>query len=468
MARVAGGSIDFDLVIVGVDESRKEVANALKSLESVAQQTRDKIASAWGSGIEKIKFGFDLVKSAVSSIQKTVAAFADRMGQAVSAARDMGVGIDQAQRAMKFAEISGISLKEAIEKVGASSAEAEAAQKDNAKAMLEWKMLSSDLYDIMVDIGGSLLKSIAPAFPTIVAGAKVLGDIFTNYIAPAIAKVVNIVLNIRPIFGELGNILLASFELAGTAIINEFKNWFGYFEKIGVAAVMGVMNLFTDMWASAASLLAGTAAGNKMLTKEMRDKRDFMVYQEIARREFKGERVGDAERQQINREMSRQVIEQSAISTTSGRASAVSNLGKQIEQERADRDAQTAAKWQESSDRIADAAAKLSELVSTPPTDSQWDARLAEYLEAAMTPAEVAAPVAQVMKTEAPGRSAIMGSFSSFGISQRGGGASEPQQQSVDLLRMINSGIMQLIRVAGGSLIAVSSGNPTRAELGAQ
>jgi len=447
-ARIAGGSIDFDLVIVGVDESRKEVVDSLKKVESVAKQTRDKIADAWGSGIEKLRFGFDLIKSAVEAIRQTVAAFADRMGKAVSTAREMGIGIDQAQKAMKFAEISGISLEEAIEKVGASSKKAEAAQKENAKSMLQWRMLSSDLSDIMFEIGGELLRNIVPAFPKIVAGAKLLGDIFTNYVAPVIGNVLNAVLNIGPVLGEVGNIVLASFELAGTAITNEFKNWFGEFEKLGVAAVEKVLNFYSDIWDTIAKKIKNTS---ELL---------LLLNPTGAAMRVGASAAGDY------------ASGRSTVSAASAERTAyTAGLGRQVDQERADRDAQTAAKWQESSKRIADASAKLGGLVATPPTDSQWDARLAKYMDAAMAPAvaaEAAAPVAKAM-AEAPGRSAIMGSFSSFGISQRGGASgSEPQQQSVDLLRMINSGIMQLVRVQGGSLVAVSTGNPTRAELGAQ
>lgn len=469
-ARVAGGSIDFDLVIVGVDDSQKKVVDSLKKIESVAKQTRDKIASAWGSGIEKLRAGFDLLKGAVGSIQNTVAAFVDRMSGAVSASRDFGVGIDQARQAMKFAEISGVSLEEAMSRVGESSAEAKAAQKANAKAMLEWKMLTSDLYDIMVDIGGELLKSIAPAFPTIVAATRVLGDVLTKYVFPVFLKITNLLLNIREVMSVIGDAIVSAFELAGTAIINEFKNWFGYFEKIGVGAVTAVLNVFTQSWATMAAALEGTQAGEKMLSAELKKERDRLTNEEYLRRARSGRYISDTEYEQIKRSMTRHVIELEAAGGVARRKSYVEQLGVQIDQERAGRDAQTAAKLEETGEKFSELWTKLGDLATFAPDDTDWSARLAGYMEAALAPKAEAIPEMVAEKAvKAPERAEIMGSFSSFGVAQRGGTSpSEVQQQQVDLLRALLGGIQQLIKVAGGSLVAVSSGNPTRTELRAQ
>jgi hypothetical protein len=430
------GTLHFDLAVTGIDDTQKDVIGALKNIEKVSEETKDKIADAWGSGLEKIGFAFDVIKGAIEGIQATVAAFADRMGSIVDSSRETGAGLDRTAKALKLAEITGISLEDALAQIGESSAEAEEAQRENVQAMIEWRTLTSDLYDMLVDIGGALLKSIAPSFAKIVEHAQYWADILVKYVFPAIKRIVEGLVLAVEIGETLGASISGGISDETPGIVGMFADWFGEFEKLGTAAIKNVLNYFTDMWAAAASLLAGTSGGDMMLSKDLLDKRNELLYQEIARRERRGERVGDADRQQISRDMTRQVIEQEAIGLSTSRSALSDKIAADLDKESADREAGRQPK--------------------------PWDERVKAYMDAALAPGKVEG----MEEATAPSRSSVFGSFSSFGVAQRAGAGGDAQQQSLALLTSINGGINQLVRTSSGSLVATSSGNPTRAEIG--
>jgi hypothetical protein len=195
---IAGGTIDFQTAL--------DMANIKKGLADLKKRTSKEkvtisvgmklVSGALGAAVSAITSAFDIAKYSVSEFSK-------EMQQVSKTAQQYGIGMDAAAEALKTSEITGVRVKDLIDRMRDSSGKIPGhlqktsdAMRRNAENATSWSMMLSDVNDQFKRIGGELLNVIEPAFPYIVQAAEDIGDMIQEYVIPVLGKMSNVIVNL--------------------------------------------------------------------------------------------------------------------------------------------------------------------------------------------------------------------------------------------------------------------------------
>lgn len=405
------------------------------------------------SKVAAIFAGIKVMQEAYDSIN----VFVNGMSKVVPLARQYGVSLATAEKALKLSEISGIRLEEAIRSVNDASAANTEEEIKSVELMTRWKILASDIQDIYKAVGKELLTAIAPAFPNIVQSAQNLGNTIRTYVIPTIGMMANAVSNIGKLLGASADLGQASFEVA---ILYIRKAW-----DDGIAWISGSWNTAADsvyeVFAGAFNKLRGVfedtfkfilqkindiqlAATEAIMDPEAREREQSRLYNERGKIDAMGSQRFEAE--------NRAAADQRFAARQSRAALAAAD-----QQQRNDAFNEAV---RGPAERINQASKEINESLSTPAENK--DDRAGRYARAALGGGGGGEePPATNPIAEPISKGSVFGTFSGMTAGQMGGGSmQENAQRQTGLLERISAGIMDVFKAVSGSLGAINTSAP--------